>query len=585
MKMQKKRLTTIILASLVLSGCGGGGGGGGGTPGSPPPPPAPTPVTSTPPPNASLQLWAPYFTITGTVSGSTTTYTNGNLRVDSIANPNNNYPISIQTFDALNPLTNIQNIDSSGILAASGSGYSLNGARYFFFSSNGKLYSLDLTSQATPPVPVQLGILTGLTEVCGIQAEQSDGTGLTGAVVVSGATSGTTPSSCTSPQTWVVPFNTPATTSIPVQPHTFLVTTFINSSNGSLTTTGFVIGTSTSVNVTTDLTQPGIVTSVPYNPSVGDTLASERGGNATNQFVWVDNTSSSSSTSYLYLVSSSGTVTLVSGGGFPATNISSNTAADEYGNLYVVATSGTSGNYTLTVYKVTLATAKASAIYTLNNIASTTVSSNITVKPDGTGGLLTAVEPGTSNPVQNIAFNTSTGAVFRNFPSLGNSNSYQFIGLDASGIFNAEDANPAQNDLYAVNLGTGAVVKSLPNQYLVSPIWGSNFISAANPYYESYGSLLAAAYLSGTQTLNGTASVIETNTYTPTAAFTLPPGTTSFVPAYISTSPHYIMGVSSGSTYNLFATVPSTNLSAPGAPVNLGTNSSTSTASVNWNGY
>ncbi|MHB0989665.1 MAG: hypothetical protein ACYC0M_00080 [Burkholderiales bacterium] len=578
-RSKKVQLAFILLASLTLSGCGGGGGGGGSAP-----PPAPPPVTSSPPPNTSLQLWAPYFTITGTTSGSATTYTDGNLSVDSIINPNNHNLLSIPTLDALNPYTNIQNIDSSGILTASGTGYILNGARYFFFSNNGKLYSLDLTSQ-TFPVPVQLGTLANLTEVCGIQAEQSDGTGQTGAVLVSGATSGTSPSNCTAPQSWVVPFNTPASTVIPEQAHTFLVTTFINSSSGSLTTSGFVIGTTTSVNVTTDLTQPGIVTNVPFNPSVGNTLASEKGGNATNQFVWVDNTSSTSSTSYLYLVSSSGNATLVSGGGFPYSNISANTASDEYGNLYLVATSGASGNYTLTVYKVTLSTALASVIYTVNNITSTTVSSDITVKPDGTGGLLTVIEPGSTTPIQNIVFNTSTAALLRNYSTLANSNSYQFIGLDSSGIFNAEDANTSQNDLYRVDLGTGNVVTSLPNQYLVSPVWGSNFISAANPFYESYGYLLAAAYQSGTQTLTGAASVIETQNYTTTAAFSLPPGTTSFVPAYISTSPHYIMGVSSGSTYNLFAVVPSTNLSTPATPVPLGTNSSNSTTTVNWNGY
>ncbi|HET9113796.1 MAG TPA: hypothetical protein VFN66_07985, partial [Burkholderiales bacterium] len=264
-----EQLAFILLASLILSGCGGGGGGGGSAP------PAPPPVTNSPPPNTSLQLWAPYFTITGTTSGSTTTYTDGNLSVDSILNPYNHNLLSIQSLDALNPYTNIQNIDSSGILTASGTGYILNGARYFFFSNNGKLYSLDLTSQ-TFPVPVQLGTLSNLTEVCGIQAEQSDGTGQTGAVLVSGATSGTSPSDCTAPQSWVVPFNTPASTVIPVQAHTFLVTTFINSSSSGITTTGFVIGTPTSVNVTTDLTQPGTATNIPYNPTVGDTLASER---------------------------------------------------------------------------------------------------------------------------------------------------------------------------------------------------------------------------------------------------------------------------------------------------------------------
>ncbi len=585
MKSKKKVLSLAVLASLTLSGCGGGGGGGS-APSAPPAnnPPPTVPVTNSPPPNTSLQRWAPYFSITGTASGSTTTYTNANLSVDSILNPSDYKLISASNFDALNTYTNIQNIDSSGILTPSGSGYTLNGARYFFYSSQGKLYALDLTSQ-TVPAPVQLGTLAGLTEVCGIQAEQSDGAGLTGNVVVSGATSGTTPAACTAPQTWVVPFNTPATTSIPMQPHTFLVTTFINS---SMQATGFVIGTNNSaqtapsVNVTNDLTQPGIVTSIPYNPGVGDSLASERGGDALNQFVWVDTTNSSGNTEKLYLVSSNGNAIQVSGGGFPNTNISSNSAADENGNLYLVATSGTSGNYTLTVYKVTLTSAQASVIYTLPGITSTTVSSNITVKPDGSGGMLTAIEPGTANPVQNIVFNTATGGVLHNYASLPSSNSYQFIGQDTSGIFNAEDAsNIAQNDLYAVNLGSGTPVKTLPNQYMISPIWGNNFINPTNPYYQSYESLLAAAYQPGTQTLSGTASVIETQTYTTTAAFALPSGTASFVPAYISTSPHYIMGMSSGTSDMLFAVVPSTNLSSPAKPQILETNP----GSTKWNGY
>ncbi len=560
----KKLLSAVILSSLALSGCGGGGGGGGG--GAPVAPPA-----SNPPPNTNVlnnppQLWAPFYSIT--TGGSTPVY--GSLQVDSITRPVSTLPITSAAFDG--PQTSLSYIDSSGMLSATGSGFTVQGVRYFFYSSGGKLYAVDLT--ASQPAAVQLGVL-GATQVCGIQAEQFDGSGTTGDVIVSGVTSG---NACTSLLTWVVPFGTPSTTAItPLTFHEFLVATFISANSSNIQTTGYVIGVTqsngtSSVNYTTDPASMGTpVSGIAYN-SATESLASDRGGDATHQFVWVYDHSTTPTTSNLFSVSPNGTsATAAAVTGLPG-NLSNNTATDGAGNLYLVAITGTAAPFNVQVFRAPIAGGAAQPVTASFSVTGAgPISTKLSVNQQGTYGMLTVTGSGTPQTNQNYQLSLAgqSAQPLNNFA--GNAGSaMQFIGLDGSGVINAVASS--QNDVYAVNLTTGSPNPILSNQIGLTQLWSSNQIELPNLDSAAYGSFLAQ------DSSSGVVSVIGTQTYQTTGQFSVP-NSLPFTIAALDSTPHYIMGMQN-STGVLFAAVPAS--SAANAQVQpLGTNTST----VFWSGY
>ena len=578
-------LTGSALLTLSLTACGGGGGGsptatGGGTP--------PAAV-------AAQQLWMPYVKVS-TPSSSTGSSTSivDSLSLDSLSNAATTVLVAGTT--TLMSSNSAQFADASVIYNLSNNLYQVVGHRDFFYASAGQVDRMDLT--ASSPQPTQMGNL-GLTQLCSLTAHESEITGQSGDVLVTGlTTTGATPADCsgTNVQAWAIPFN--ATASSAISPLGF-VPTVLNTYRSGSNVADYLTQVGGSLYVTADLGQQGTqVSGLSLTPSIQQAYSLGVGGNSTLDYVQVNtNTAGSGSTPpsttfSLYSVTSAGVAQQITG--LPSNSYFQATA-DTSGNLYIanaVPTTTSSGTtYAVQIFKVTVGQSAATLLATIN--AGSNGLNEFQVNAAGTGGLMvtySSTTPTNAVSVVNFAMQTATPITGINASSI----SFQGIGLDGNAILSGRSASAtgtSSNLIWSVNPTTGAIVHTLTNQQIGGGL-GYAF-PADHSSQIVYGSLLTQALSNpsstGTCSLITSVQVVETQNYTPTGQFAPPANTCGVIAPYNldqTSGQSYVIGMSygpssaGGLSYSLIGANPQAAAGATATVLGSNSSSSTSTGSI-----
>ncbi|MDE1952710.1 MAG: hypothetical protein KGL51_14065 [Betaproteobacteria bacterium] len=452
------------------------------------------------------------------------------MTLDSLSNASNTVPVAgITTLMSNGPA---QYADASVIYNLSNNLYQVVGHRNFFYASAGQVYRMDLT--ASSPQPTQMGTL-GLTQLCSLTAHESEITGQSGDVLVTGlTTTGATPAGCsgTSVQAWAIPFGSTATSTI--TPLGFVPSVLGTYRSGS-NVADYLTQVGGSLYVTANLGQQGTqVSGLSLTPGSQQAYSLGVGGSDTLHYVQVyTNTAGSGSTPpsttfALYSVTSAGVAQQITG--LPS-NSYFQASADSSGNLYIanaVPTTTSSGTtYAVQIFKVTVGQSAATLLATIN--AGSDGLNGFQVNATGTGGLMelysTTSPPTNTASVVDFATQTSTLIAGINASSV----SFQGIGLDGNAILQGgsySSTGTSSGTIWSVNPTTGAIVHTLANQQFDGGL-GDAFPADYSSQIV-YGSLLTQAPYSASST--GTCSpiasvqVVETQNYSPTGQFAPPTG-------------------------------------------------------------
>jgi hypothetical protein len=532
----------------------------------------------------------PYVRTTNTydLSNGTSTTVVDSLTLDSLANAATTVPVSSAA-----PLMsgNGQYADASVIYNLSNGLYQVVGHHYFFYASAGQIYRMDLT--ASQPQPTQMATLK-LTQLCSLTSHESELTGQSGVVLVTGlTTSGATSADCSGPnvQAWAIPFN--ATTSTAISPLGFVPNVVAVYRNGS-TITGYLTQVGGSLYVTSDLGQRGTLVSGLSLGAGSQVYDVGVGGNSTLDYVVTPGATSGMA---IYSVTSSGVAQQITG--LPTNASFPRITADSNGNIYIPVaiptTTSNSTTYAVQIYKVTSGQSVANLQATIS-IGSNYLN-DFQVNAAGTGGLLftnSTSSPSTSAVyLANFQAQTATAV---NAVNAVNAQSVSFVGLGEDGNailigFTPATSNTASsNTIWSVNPLTGAIAHTLANQqfdgglgYAYPADYGSQFI---------IGSLLTQAsnsVNSSTCSPISEAQVFETQNYSVTGQFAPPTnscGVSTQPGLYQTSGQSYVLGTAFGSNSSgsLFSVNPQATAGANATVLgsNTTTTTGTSTTSISW---
>lgn len=542
----------------------------------------------------------PYVKVTTQNSSTGTSSTSvDSLTLDSLSNASNTVPVAGIT--TLMSNGSAQYADASVIYNLSNNLYQVVGHRDFFYASAGQVYRMDLT--ASSPQPTQMGTL-GLTQLCSLTAHESEITGQSGDVLVTGlTTTGATPAGCsgTSVQAWAIPFNATASSAIS---QLGFVPTVLDTYRSGTNVTDYLTQVGGSLYVTANLGQQGTqVSGLSLTPGIQQAHSLGVGGNSTLDYVQVNtNTAGSGSTPpsttfSLYSVTSAGVAQQITG--LPSNSYFQATA-DTSGNLYIanaVPTTTSNGTtYAVQIFKVPAGQSAATLLATIN--AGSNGLNGFQVNAIGTGGLMelysTTSPPTNTASVVDFATQTATPITAINAQSI----SFQGIGLDGNAILEGvsySSTGTSSSTIWSVNSTTGAIVHTLVNQQIDGALGYA--LPADHSSQIVYGSLLTQAPSSASSTCSpiSLVQVVETQNYSPTGQFA-PPASTSTCGVFAQGSLYQTSGQSYviGTAYGPASTgSPTTSLisanpqaTAGATATMLGSNSSTSTStgssSVNW---
>lgn len=479
--MKKKLLVTAVLASLMLSGCGGGGSSGSsgssgsGTSGSTPTGGGSTSSGGSTGSIAGKQLWMPYDTEQQSTTGTVSTISP--IVLDNMDNPVQTVSLPVAPMPSGGTGLNSNSTQTTFALSSNNGSYQPQGSPFLFYAANGNVYSVDLT--ATTPSPAVMANL-GLTQLCGMSAQQSDTTGVNGTLLVYGLTGSGATCWGTGMLTWAIPFNASNTT---LQPLAFTPTVVDTAqSNGSVVAWLTQVGTS--FYVTSNLAQQGTPVTGLSNVSSLSSLSS-----SANMMY------EQASTGTVYAINpSTGAATAVTGIPAASSLSNQNVSTDGSGNIYFIDETNLA-NGSLAIDKIPAGATSALQLVTVTGMATSTNANGtffpvFQVNSSGAGGLLTYVSSngGTSGvPGYNLDFvnlGTASQTVNAILP-----NAYQGLFIGGTGndgsmvvqgysTTSGTSTSTSNSDIYLVNPGTGGIVQKFPGEFLVGQVVGAINLSS-----------------------------------------------------------------------------------------------------------